>query len=232
MKKLFAMMVSVALILTVAVSPVWAVGDKVRSDKAAGPAGETGDGDRQASRGVPVGESAQLLSVQEDMTGKKSQLQGRLTALEIDHIIRIRQEEKLARDVYLTLSDLYPAAAIFYNISESEQRHMDAVKSLIVKYGLDDPVADDTIGEFPEPTTEGEIDFAQLYVDMVQRGVELCEALQVGIDIELLDIKDIEDALDYVTARDVSRVFNNLLNGSYNHWNAFESRYKANNCEQ
>ena len=73
MTKLFAMMVSMALIVTVAVSPVWAVGDKVRSDKAAGPAGETGDGDGQACRGTPVGESAQLLSVQEDMTGKKNQ---------------------------------------------------------------------------------------------------------------------------------------------------------------
>jgi hypothetical protein len=70
MTKLFAVMVSMALIVTVAVSPVWAVGDKVRSDKAACPAGETGDGDGQASRGTPVEKSAQLLSVQEDMTGK------------------------------------------------------------------------------------------------------------------------------------------------------------------
>ena len=61
MKQTFAMMVSMALILTVAVSPVWAVGDKVRSDKTAGPAGETGDRDGQASRGIPVGESVSFL---------------------------------------------------------------------------------------------------------------------------------------------------------------------------
>ena len=72
MTKTFAMVVSLALIVTLAVSPVWAVGDKVRSDKSVGSVGETGDGDGQASRGTPVGESAQLLSVQEDMTGKRT----------------------------------------------------------------------------------------------------------------------------------------------------------------
>ncbi len=58
-----------------------------------------------------------------------------------------------------------------------------------------------------------------------------CDALQVGIDIEVLDIEDIEIALNDVEARDVTRVLNNLLNGSYNHLNAFTSQYKANNCE-
>ena len=62
--------------------------------------------------------------------------------------------------------------------------------------------------------------------------ISYCDALQVGIDIEVLDIEDIELALGNVEARDVNRVFNNLLNGSYNHLNAFTSRYKANNCEE
>ena len=140
MKKLFAMMVSVALILTVAVSPVWAVGDKVRSDKAAGPAGETGDGDRQASRGVPVGESAQLLSVQEDMTVKKNKpgTTVGLTQTEIDALWFMREEEKLARDVYLVLAEKWDLG-LFWNIAESEQQHMDAVLNLLTKYGLEDP---------------------------------------------------------------------------------------------
>ncbi|CAB1064750.1 hypothetical protein D1BOALGB6SA_9547 [Olavius sp. associated proteobacterium Delta 1] len=51
MKKLFAVLVSVALFVSVAVSPVWAGGDKVRSDKAAGPAGDTGGGKTQTTRG-------------------------------------------------------------------------------------------------------------------------------------------------------------------------------------
>ena len=225
MMKLFTMMVSMVLILTVAVSPVWAIGDMVRSGKAAGPAGETGDGDGQASRGTPVGESAQLLSVQGELTGRKGPFLGTLTDAEIIDIKYMREEEKLARDVYRTLYDIW-YEPIFDNISKSEQRHMDAVKRLIDKYGLEDPAIDDTVGAFTNPY------FADLFDELVELGkAGYCEALKVGIDIENLDIEDIEETLNDVTARDVSRVFNNLLNGSYNHLNAFDSRYKANNCE-
>ena len=166
------------------------------------------------------------LSAKGPGAGKNGPSLGTLTEQEIEHIRYIREEEKLARDVYLTLYELYPAATIFATISKSEQRHMDAVKKLIDKYDLIDPVSNNEIGAFSEDY------FADLYDKLVKRGEQsYCEALQVGIDIEVLDIEDIENALDIVTARDVIRVFNNLLNGSYNHLNAFESRYKANNCE-
>ena len=42
----------------------------------------------------------------------------------------MRLEEKLARDVYLTLGETYKQR-MFVNIPESEQRHMDAVKALL-----------------------------------------------------------------------------------------------------
>ena len=73
MTKMFAMVVSLALIVTVAVSPVWAAGGKVRSDNAAGPAGDDGDGFVEISRGVPVGDGTQYPMVQEDMTGINGQ---------------------------------------------------------------------------------------------------------------------------------------------------------------
>ena len=99
-------MVSLPPIVTVAVSPVGTVCDKVRSDKAAGPAGEPGGGDGRASRGTPVGESGQLPGVQEDMTGKKNR-SGRTASLsekEKEALLFMREEEKLARDVYLVLA--------------------------------------------------------------------------------------------------------------------------------
>ena len=164
------------------------------------------------------------LSAKGPGAGKNGPSLGTLTEKEIEHITYIREEEKLARDVYLTLYELYQAS-IFENISESEQRHMDAVKRLIDKYGLEDPVEDDTVGMFTNPV------FTKLYEDLVEKGeISYCGALQVGIDIEVLDIEDIEIALNDVAARDVSRVFNNLLSGSYNHLNAFTSQYEA-NCE-
>lgn len=164
------------------------------------------------------------LSAKGPATGKNGQTPGTLTDEEIGHITYVREEEKLARDVYLMLYEKYQAL-IFGNISESEQRHMDALKGLIVKYGLEDPVEDDTIGVFTN------LFLADLYDKLVARGNEnYCEALQVGLDIENLDIKDIEEALGdtAVKAKDVIRVFNNLLSGSYNHLNAFTSQDDAN----
>jgi hypothetical protein len=211
MKKYFAMLVSMALILSVSVSPVWSAGGKVRSDQAEGPAGTTGDGKVEANRGSAAGQN--ILSFET------------LTQEEISHITYLREEEKLARDVYLTLYEVYEAP-IFVTISESEQRHMDAVKRLIDEYGLEDPVVDDLVGKFTNPV------FTQLYKDLVGNGeISFCDALQVGIDIEKLDIADIEIALNEVAARDVSGVLNNLLNGSYNHLNAFTSQDVLAGCQ-
>jgi hypothetical protein len=165
------------------------------------------------------------LSAKGPGSGKKAQSLPSLTEKEIGHITYMREEEKLARDVYLTLSETY-SAAIFTNISESEQRHMDALKRLIDKHGLKDPVEDDTVGAFTNPV------FSELYGVLVSRGeLSYCDALQVGVDIEVLDIEDIETALYEVQAADVTRVLQNLLNGSYNHLNAFTSQRQANNCE-
>ena len=158
------------------------------------------------------------VSAQGPAGGKNGQSPGTLTDAEIHHITYMREEEKLARDVYLTLYDVWEVP-IFANISASEQRHMDALKRLIIKYDFVDPVIDDTVGAFTNPV------FAQLYKDLVEQGQEsYCEALQVGIYIEVLDIDDIEGMLTDVEAKDVIRVFNNLLSGSYNHLSAFESQ--------
>ena len=165
------------------------------------------------------------LSAKGPAAGKNGQSLGTLTDREIEHLTYIREEEKLARDVYLTLYKSYQVP-IFDNISESEQRHMDAIKRLIDKYGLKDPVEDDTVGNFTNPV------FTELYEELVEKGeASYCDALQVGIDIEVLDIEDIEIALNDVEARDVTRVLNNLLSGSYNHLNAFTSQYEAAGCQ-
>ncbi len=164
MSKIFTVVVSLALIVGVVVSPVWAVGDKARGEKAAGPAGTAGGGEAVTNRGDIVGPNDQSLDV--------------LTDEEIVHITYIREEEKLARDVYITLYEIYPAATIFETISESEQRHMDAVKKLIENYDvLVDPVTDESVGAFSE-TVQGD-DFAKLYAQLViDEKAGYCEALK------------------------------------------------------
>jgi hypothetical protein len=135
---------------------------------------------------------------------------------DIENLLYMRQEEKLARDVYLTLYEQW-GAEIFANISESEQQHMDAIKRLIDIYGLEDPIIDNTAGQFPDQ------DFIDLYEQFVALGsASLLDALNVGVSIEQQDTADLEEALEETTARNVKRVFENLLTGSENHLAAFQ----------
>jgi len=138
-----------------------------------------------------------------------------LTDVEIANILCMREEEKLARDVYLVLSEMWDCP-VFVNISEAEQRHMDAIGLLITKYGLDDPVGEDELGVFQD----GHL--AELYEKFVTQGAEsLMAALEVGNSIEETDITDLKAALEETTAGDVTWVFENLLRGSTNHLSAF-----------
>lgn len=149
-------------------------------------------------------------------TSRATQNTLQLTELEEQNILYMREEEKLARDVYLVMYDLW-GANIFANISDSEQRHMDAIKNLITRYDLTDPVVD-KIGEFTNP------DLKELYDDLIEAGeVSLEEALKVGVEIEELDIADLEQALTETDKRNIERVFQNLLNGSNNHLDAFNA---------
>lgn len=139
-----------------------------------------------------------------------------LTQDEIQSLIHMRQEEKLARDVYLTLYQRW-GARIFNNIASSEQRHTDAVKTLLDRYGIADPVTNDSIGFFQDPN------LTALYQRLVEQGSRsLLDALVVGATIEDLDIYDLDEALANIAVNsDVIRVYTHLVNGSENHMRAF-----------
>ena len=104
---------------------------------------------------------------------------------EESHIVYMREEEKLARDVYLTLADTWQLP-IFGNIAGAEQRHMDALKRVLDLYEVIDPVVDDTVGIFVNT------DLAELYSVLVENGSNsLVDALGVGATIEDLDLNDL-----------------------------------------
>lgn len=131
-------------------------------------------------------------------------------------IIFMREEEKLARDVYLTLYEKYPLRP-FLNISKSEQVHMDAMLYLINLYNIEDPVKDNEIGAFENS------DLQSLYKELISRGSESkTEALMVGALIEEIDILDLEEALlDAGPNEELNRVYTNLCKASKNHLRAF-----------
>ncbi|HOS98528.1 MAG TPA: DUF2202 domain-containing protein [Deltaproteobacteria bacterium] len=139
-----------------------------------------------------------------------------LSEEEIADLVFIREEEKLARDVYLTLSDTW-GTGIFAIIASSEQTHMDAVKTLLDRYGIPDPAAGMGMGDFSD-----ESGLKDYYIYLVDLGTEsLIGAMEAGFIIEEMDIEDLREALSRTTHRDVSRVYTNLLRGSYSHLAAF-----------
>ena len=134
---------------------------------------------------------------------------------EIAGLLFMREEEKLARDVYLILYEQWDLP-IFQNIAGSEQTHMDSVGKLIDRYGLDDPAADNDNGEFTDPMLQS------LYDDLVAVGSQsLADALRVGAAIEEIDILDLEERVAQTSVRDIQRVYDNLMIGSRNHLRSF-----------
>ncbi|MHC4128670.1 MAG: DUF2202 domain-containing protein [Planctomycetota bacterium] len=136
---------------------------------------------------------------------------------EQDALLGMRQEEKLARDVYLALHDMWNHQVFL--IHRAEQRHMDAMAFAITRYDLDDPVADDTPGVFTDPA------FTELYDELTADGAEsLLEALMVAARIEEMDIVDLREALSVTTHPDLRWAYENLMRGSRNHLRAFAGR--------
>lgn len=129
----------------------------------------------------------------------------------------MREEEKLARDVYRALDDLW-GLRVFRNISQAEQRHMDAIARLLVKYGIEDPVGDNPDGQFENEELQ------ELFHQLVAQGSEsLNEALIVGATIEDLDLHDLATDLARTDNEDIQTVYQNLAKGSRNHLRAFNS---------
>lgn len=143
-----------------------------------------------------------------------------LTPLEEEHLIFIREEEKLARDFYIKMYEKW-SSLVFNNIKTSEQEHMDAVLRILVKYGIPDP-ASKKIGVFNNTALQ------DLYNDLMRQGeASLLGALQAGAFIEEYDIKDLRTAFADTTKTDIRRIYSNLELGSENHLRAFVSHIEA-----
>ena len=150
-----------------------------------------------------------------DSTDTSSTAGDALTASESSDLTFLREEEKLARDVYLALGARY-GTAIFSNIAASEQTHMDSVLALLERYGLTDPAAGRAEGEFQDATLQA------LYTQLVTQGdASLEAALTVGATIEELDITDLAHFAAATSRPDVLTVYGNLTKGSRNHLRSY-----------
>ena len=141
-------------------------------------------------------------------------------ATEGDMLSWLRQEEKLAHDVYVALIDKAPP---FTNIAVSEQSHTDAVKALLTQYGIPDPAANLAAGVFSIPGLQ------TLHDNLVAKGTRsVLDAIAVGLEIEELDIADLREMRDIVVHADVLTTLDNLERGSRNHLRAFWKQLQQN----
>lgn len=127
------------------------------------------------------------------------------------------EEEKLAGDLYQAFYEAY-GLKIFDNIGRSEDRHFDAVSDYAEKIGVDvDAFVFETPGEFSNPELQ------EMYDTLLAQGLDsLTGALEVGVAIEERDIVDIAAAAEAVGGTPLADIYENLLQGSYAHLDAFE----------
>lgn len=144
-----------------------------------------------------------------------------LTSEEEAALAYIVEEEKLARDVYAKMYDLWKLNS-FRNIAAAEERHMDHVRELLKAYGIADPTATAKPGVFADASLQG------LYNTLVKKGAESIEAaLAVGAAVEDADIADLESLKAKTSNPEMIAVYDVLIGGSENHMRAFSRQLKA-----
>lgn len=138
--------------------------------------------------------------------------------LDVTHVAALRvlrEEEKVARDVYLSLFEAH-GLQVHGNIARAEQSHIDAMGDLLDRLGLVDPIQTDARGVFTDPLLQ------EMHDTLLARGVTSAdEALRVGADIEDVDIVDLIAAVDAIDDADVDATLTGLWCGSNNHLRAF-----------
>lgn len=154
------------------------------------------------------------------------------------HLEFMCEEEKLARDVYITLGTKYPNFSVFGKIDDSEERHKCSVADMLEKYGIPNPSTNDNVGVFTGENYGWY--FTEKYNELIARGsVSDLDALYVGAFIEELDMLDInqcpkviietnneiDDVSEcgriYTDKADIQRLYGFLLEGSENHLRAY-----------
>jgi|SRR5665647_446858 len=137
-------------------------------------------------------------------------------------ILRMREEEKMARDVYLTLNEKWQQT-VFSNIAESESYHMAQMKLLVDQFKLRDPV---TMNKDKRGVFENK-DLQKMYNELTTSGkTSLEEALRAGAKIEEQDINDLREAIANTSNTGIKSTYQYLVRASENHMRAFVRNLK------
>jgi hypothetical protein len=140
---------------------------------------------------------------------------GTLSAEQKGTLAAMAEEEKLAGDLYQAFAARYPDV-VFDRIAAAEDQHLDAVRTLLTRYGVADPTAGRAAGQFASATVQATYDRL-----LAQGSTGRAAAFAVGQQVERTDIADLDKALSGLTAADVTRVYQHLQAASRQHLVAF-----------
>ncbi|GAA0247368.1 hypothetical protein GCM10010492_53790 [Saccharothrix mutabilis subsp. mutabilis] len=141
---------------------------------------------------------------------------GTLTEAQRTALAANAEEEKLAHDLYTEFANRYDLR-VFDRIAASETAHLQAVRTLLSRYGIADPTADQAPGHFATPAVQATYDRL-----LAEGSAGQDAALEAGRTVETADIALLRESLDDLTAPDVQRVYDGLLTASQHHLAAFD----------
>jgi hypothetical protein len=144
---------------------------------------------------------------------------GTQDSIEKQSLAFMREEEKMARDVYLKFNRDY-GQNVFSNIASSEQTHMDAVLNLMYVYNVND-TSTGVEGTFNNTDLQALYD---ILIDMGSTSLE--DAYLAAALIEETDIRDLEVFEEGIEAQDILDTYDSLLCGSRNHLRSYVSNYE------
>jgi hypothetical protein len=147
-----------------------------------------------------------------------------ITGSQSDWLKFMREEEKLAHDLYVAFGEIY-TTPVFKNIPRAELNHMNAVLTILATYSIEDPASTEN-GVF------NNADLQALYNTLLAQGkTSLVEALKVGALVEETDILDLAKVYELTPGDDLTAMTEALMLGSRNHLRAFARVLKVNGVD-
>ena len=139
-----------------------------------------------------------------------------LTQIEKDMLSFAWEEEKMAQDVYLLLSERF-GKQIFENTAASELVHMNTIVCLMIHFNMDEPIP----GEMGIYENE---EIQTLYDEEIVALLEgpMTNAMTAGVIIENFIISNINEWMTLTVNESILTVFANLVAGTGNHLASFE----------
>jgi hypothetical protein len=146
---------------------------------------------------------------------------GGMSASEIAGLQYMREEEKLAHDLYAAFYEIW-GIPIFSRIAASETTHTETVLHLLDRFGIEDPAHANAPGVFLDPSLQSLYDTL-----LAQAARSLDDALRAGALIEEVDIQDLVDRMAQTDESEIQRAYASLMVGSENHLSAFAQQVES-----